>query len=111
MDHPFPPHDLHSPSVMIERMEHMLVHASSPFTIKRLNGTSSRMESPTPLIRAVLHSFIFLTDGEALITLGDQTLLFRKGELTRRINSILAEDPLFNGASDGEEYVKELIIK
>ena len=38
-------------------------------------------------------------------------LLFRKGELTRRINSILAEDPLFNGAPDGEEYVKELIIK
>ena len=32
-------------------------------------------------------------------------------ELTRRINSILAEDPLFNGAPDGEEYVKELIIK
>ena len=80
MDHPYPPHDPHSPSVMIERMEHMLTHTSAPFTIKRLNGTSSRMESPTPLIRAALHSFIFLTDGEALISLGDQTLLFRKGD-------------------------------
>ena len=80
MDHPYPPHDPHSPSVMIERMEHMLTHASAPFTIKRLNGTSSRMESPTPHIRAALHSFIFLTDGEALISLGDQTLLFRKGD-------------------------------
>ena len=80
MDHPYPPHDPHSPPVMIERMEHMLTHASAPFTIKRLNGTSSRMESPTPHIRAALHSFIFLTDGEALISLGDQTLLFRKGD-------------------------------
>ena len=44
-------------------------------------------------------------------TVARSQLMFRKGELTRRINSILAEDPLFNGAPDGEEYVKELIIK
>ena len=60
-------------------------------------------------------SRVFFKSGTLYATMSSSVacsqLLFRKGELTRRINSILAEDPLFNGAPDGEEYVKELIIK
>lgn len=60
-------------------------------------------------------SRVFFKSGTLYATMSSSVarsqLLFRKDELTRRINSILAEDPLFNGAPDGEEYVKELIIK
>lgn len=53
---------------------------SEYFAIRYVEMKGRKVDSPTPPIRSEAHCFFFITGGEALISIGDETHYFRPGE-------------------------------
>lgn len=51
-----------------------------PFSIKPLNESCHRMVCPSPIIRSVINSFIFLTEGEVLVESCNNNFIVKKDE-------------------------------
>ena len=73
-------HHENNPSVMTQRFEKMASHNAGLFTIRRLNITESKGGHPSTPVRATIHSFVYITEGETLIFIGDQSYLFKANE-------------------------------
>lgn len=69
-----------NPSIMTERFEKIPLHNSELFTIKRLHITESKEGYSSTPVRATIHSFMFITEGETLISIGDQSYIFKANE-------------------------------
>ena len=52
-----------------------------PFSLKTLNESCHQMVCPTPLIRSVINSFIFLTEGEVVVESCENNFIVKKDEL------------------------------
>ena len=73
------PHNITgAPSAMAAR----LASATSgfPLRLRRLDAPDSRIESPSPPMRAPIHTFLCLECGEAMIAVGEERLLLHGGE-------------------------------
>jgi len=73
-------HHTNNPSVMQERFSKMPLHDSGLFVIRRLHTQTEKTSQPTPLMRSTIHSFIFITKGETLVTIGEKNYLFKANE-------------------------------
>lgn len=51
-----------------------------PLRLRRLDAPDSRIESPTPPMRAPIHTFLCLECGEAMIAVGEERVLVHGGE-------------------------------
>lgn len=69
-----------NPAIMQERFSKMPLHDAGLFVIRRLHAETNKTDRPTPLIRSVIHSFVFITKGETLISIGEESYLFKKNE-------------------------------
>ncbi len=80
------PHSMHSshphevkgaPSAMASRLA---MSGGFPLRLRRLDAPDSRIESPSPLMRAPIHTFLCLERGEAMIAVGEERMLLHAGE-------------------------------
>lgn len=69
-----------SPAVMAELFGKMPYHESNFFIIRKLDMKGIKVELPAPPIRSHIHCFLFITGGEALLTLGEELCYFKAGE-------------------------------
>lgn len=51
-----------------------------PLRLRRLDAPDSRIESPSPPMRAPIHTFLFLERGEAMIAVGEDRMLLHTNE-------------------------------
>ena len=51
-----------------------------PLKLRRLDAPDSRIESPSPPMRAPIHTFLCLECGEAMIAVGEERMLLHAGE-------------------------------
>ncbi len=51
-----------------------------PFSLKTLNESCHQMVCPTPMIRSVINSFIFLTEGEVVVESCENNFIVKKDE-------------------------------
>lgn len=65
---------------MRDRFSKLPLHNPGLFTIKRLVSQSSPDDSPSPPIRTEIHCFVYVERGETLVTIGNETHLFKPGE-------------------------------
>ena len=73
-----PPHDVTgAPSAMAPRLA---MTGGFPLRLRRLDAPDSRIESPSPLMRAPIHTFLYLERGEAMIAVGEERMLLHAGE-------------------------------
>lgn len=69
-----------SPSSMASRLAS--VAGGFPLRLRRLDAPDSRIESPSPPMRAPIHTFLCLEHGEAMIAVGEERVLLHGGECT-----------------------------
>jgi AraC-like DNA-binding protein len=50
------------------------------FSVRRIQMEGRKVELPTPPIRASIHCFVFITGGETLVTIGEETYCFKANE-------------------------------
>ncbi len=50
------------------------------FIVRRLDMRGVKVEGPRPVIHSAIHSFFYLTEGEALMNIGGELYLFKAGE-------------------------------
>ncbi|MDR2844228.1 MAG: AraC family transcriptional regulator, partial [Candidatus Symbiothrix sp.] len=74
------PHSTSAPTEMIERFHTMRVENPKLFVIRRLHATHSAKENFMPPVRSAIHCFFFVTHGETLIMIGDESYLFKANE-------------------------------
>lgn len=67
------------PSAMVALFGNIPLHTGY-FTIRPIRMKGRKVEMPTPPIRSVIHCFVFITEGEALITIGEESYYFKPGE-------------------------------
>lgn len=73
------PHDVTgAPSAMAPRLA--MAMGGFPLKLRRLDAPDSRIESPSPLMRAPIHTFLFLERGEAMIAVDEERMLLHAGE-------------------------------
>lgn len=73
------PHDITgAPSAMAARLA--MATGGFPLRLRRLDAPDSRIESPSPPMRAPIHTFLCLECGEAMIAVGEERLLLHAGE-------------------------------
>lgn len=68
------------PSVMAELFGRMGHGHAEMFVVRRLDMRGRKIEAPTVSVRPGIHCFFFLTAGEALITIGENSHYFRANE-------------------------------
>lgn len=68
------------PSMMTRLFMSMPFEDRGLFIIRRLDMSGMKTESPTPMIRSEVHCFFYVTKGEALVAIGDQSYYFNPGE-------------------------------
>lgn len=62
-------------------MGHIAQKDMDPFSIRLLDETCQRMVCPTPVMRSIVHSFLFLMEGEVLVESEQNRWLVGKGDL------------------------------
>jgi len=50
------------------------------FAVRRIQMKGVKVELPAPLIRSSIHCFVFIIQGEAIITIGDESYCFKENE-------------------------------
>ena len=78
MPHDHPHVQTGAPSAMASRLTSADV--GFPLRLRRLDAPDSRIESPSPPMRAPIHTFLCLECGEAMIAVGEERVLVRGGE-------------------------------
>ena len=68
------------PSVMSGLFSRMPMNDSGLFVIKRLNMVGRKVEMPSDPVRSPIHCFFFITKGEALIEIGEESYFFKESE-------------------------------
>lgn len=67
------------PSVMVRLFSKMPLHTEL-FVIKPLDMKETKVNLPSQVVRSNIHCFVFITGGEALITIGEKSYFFRPDE-------------------------------
>ncbi|KAA6332834.1 HTH-type transcriptional regulator CdhR [termite gut metagenome] len=75
--HPLNPHD---PSLIMAGLFGKIPLHTEYFVVRRLDMKGRKVEMPSPPIRAHIHCFFFVTSGEALITIGEESYFFKTSE-------------------------------
>ena len=50
------------------------------FAVRRIQMKGVKVELPTPTIRSGIHCFVFINEGETVITIGEETYCFKENE-------------------------------
>ena len=73
-------HAAKHPSMMSELFGRMIADDAGFFVVRRLNMAGRKVELPSDMIRSPIHCFFFVTRGETLITIGEESLFFKANE-------------------------------
>ena len=74
-------HNSKTPSAMAEMFGRMSHGDAGFFVVRRLDMRGAKVEGPPhPVIHSAIHNFFYLTEGEALMNIGDELYLFKAGE-------------------------------
>jgi len=68
------------PSMMSGLFDRMSTSDSGFFSLRRLDMRGRKVEMPSTPVRSPIHCFFFVTGGEALITIGEESLFFKENE-------------------------------
>ena len=76
-----------------------------PFSLKTLNESCYQMVCPTPMIRSVINSFIFLTEGEVVVESCENNFIVKKDEFLFIPNGVPFSIKYFNMLRDSALYI------
>ena len=72
-------HQHNNPAAMADLFSKILPNTEY-FSVRRIQMKGVKVEFPTPAIRSSIHCFVFITEGETVITIGEESYCFKENE-------------------------------